>query len=154
MRLRLVIKSFCLGISADKTNNLSISLRQTRSDSLDEFNTLECSPHHHCQLHLHQNLPPPPPLYQVRSPAREEPSSRVLQSASCPKHGQKHYGNHHTPSREADKIKLVSAKIKQQDTKEILKILRERAIFIVSMRMSCYPRLVGKPLPPTQLDSR
>ena len=95
---------------------------------MDEFNTLECShlsPHHHCHFHQYQHLPPPPPLYQV--------GARSVQTASCPKHGQKQLADQEAPLEKIIKpISKVSAKTKQMDTKEILKILRERAICIVS----------------------
>ena len=100
---------------------------------MDEFNTLECShlsPHHHCHLHQYQHLPPPPPLYQT---------------ASCPKHGQKQLADQEAPLEKFKPISQVSAKTKQLDTKEILKILRERAICIVSSFLVLLSA-VGKPL--------
>ena len=103
-----------------ETNKTTDFPFQPRSDSMDEFNTLECShlsPHHHCHFHQYQNLPPPPPLYQT---------------ASCPKHGQKQLVDQEAPLEKIKPISQVAAKNKQMDTKEILKILRERAICIVS----------------------
>ena len=61
----------------------------------------------------------------------DEKKITLLQSATCPKHGQKPFNN--LDSKETEKAKLVPAKSKLPDTKEILKILRERAIFIVSI---------------------
>ena len=112
---------------------------------MDEFNTLECShlshlshlsPHHHCHFHHYHNLPPPPPLYQVGPVAggRDERLKLTLQTASCPKHGQKQLVEQEAPLEKIKPISQVSGKTKQLDTKEILKILRERAICIVS----CY----------------
>ena len=112
---------------------------------MDEFNTLECShlsPHHHCHFHQYQNLPPPPPLYQVRAGLTDPRLLQKLQTASCPKHGQKQLGDQEAPLEKIKPISQVSAKTKQMDTKEILKILRERAICIVSWFLG----LVGKPL--------
>ena len=109
---------------------------------MDEFNTLECShlsPHHHCHFHQYQHLPPPPPLYQV--------GARSVQTASCPKHGQKQLADQEAPLEKIIKpISKVSAKTKQMDTKEILKILRERAICIVSCFIGLLCCLLGKPL--------
>ena len=62
---------------------------------------------------------------------KKEKKKKSLQSATCPKHGQKPFNN--LDSKETEKTKLVPAKSKLPDTKEILKILRERAIFIVSI---------------------
>ena len=112
---------------------------------MDEFNTLESShlsplshlsPHHHCRFHQYHNLPPPPPLYQV-GPAgaggRDERIIQTLQTTSCPKHGQKQVVEEaEAPLEKIKPISQVSGKTKQLDTKEILKILRERAICIVS----------------------
>ena len=78
---------------------------------------------------------------------RDERLLQKLQTASCPKHGQKQLVDQEALLEKIKPISQVSAKNKQMDTKEILKILRERAICIVSSflgLLSAWQTIIGK----------